>query len=121
MGAKIYQFPVSPVDTKPKVQPRQTQQNNIYVKLKLEYIKETGCWTTTGAFENWLRARLYFDDYYLGYWEEYKQNPVYGDNEEGYTRWLQEEISKFYRECNNDDYFQEESYNRYDNKRKFQR
>jgi len=41
--------------------------------------------------------------------------------EKGYTRWLQEEISKFYRECNNDDYFQEESYNRYDNKRKFQR
>ena len=108
--AKIYQFPMFKVNTKPEVQPEQTEQNTMYEKLKQEYLKETGYWITTGTFENWLRDKHYYDDYYLPYWEEYKQkhHNKPGDCQEDYENWLHEEVCKDQYEDAHTDYFEEE-------------
>lgn len=106
---KIIKFPTRNKQVELTEQPHlEPQPNSMYEMLRHEYFKKYG-WSTLGTFENWLRENHYYDDLYTIYWEEYKQkhHNGFGDNEEAYTNWIREELSKEYLENANINYFDE--------------
>ena len=104
---RVFNFPVTgcPKRTQqPEPQSEQPMQKEIYAKMMYEFLGEIGYLL---EFEKWLREKHYYDEYYLGYWEEYQQHKVYGDSQEDYEKWLREELWKDEYEDAHSNYFNE--------------
>ncbi|SHK41793.1 hypothetical protein [Desulforamulus aeronauticus] len=101
---KVINFPLIkwPEPQQPELQPEHPMQKEIYARFMYQFLGEIGYLL---EFEKWLQTKHYFDDYYLPYWETYQKHKIYGNSQEGYEKFLHEQLRQDEYEDAHSNYF----------------